>query len=80
MSLANTPHDGTSPMLAPTVVQEEAIVDNLDLLLDCLPGEIVASIRELSRRAKSLRRGVTDSLKSSWISVAAQRRDSPPAM
>ena len=70
MSLANTPHDGTSPMLAPTVVQEEAIVDNLDLLLDCLPGEIVAS----------LRRVVTDSLKSSWISVAAQRRDSPPAM
>ena len=50
MSLANTPHDGTSPMLAPTVVQEEAIVDNLDLLLDCLPGEIVASIRELSTR------------------------------
>ena len=28
----------------------EAIVDNLDLLLDCLPGEIVASIRELSTR------------------------------
>ena len=50
MSLANTPHDATSPMLAPTVVQEEAIVDNLDLLLDCLPGEIVASIRELSTR------------------------------
>ncbi|MFM8997431.1 MAG: R3H domain-containing nucleic acid-binding protein [Candidatus Limnocylindrus sp.] len=37
-------------MLAPTVVQEEAIVDNLDLLLECLPGEIVASIRELSTR------------------------------
>ena len=50
MSLANTPRTGTSPMLAPTVVQEEAIVDNLDLLLECLPGEIVASIRELSTR------------------------------
>ena len=50
MSLANTPHDATSPLMAPTVVQEEAIVDNLDLLLDCLPGEIVASIRELSTR------------------------------
>ena len=79
MSLANTPHDGTSPMLAPTVVQEEAIVDNLDLLLDCLPGEIVPAF-ESSRRAKSLRRGVTVSLKWSWISVAAQRHDSPPAM
>jgi len=37
-------------MLVPTVVQDEAIVDNLDLLLECLPGEIVASIRELSTR------------------------------
>lgn len=50
MSLANTPRTGTGPMLVPTVVQEEAIVDNLDLLLECLPGEIVASIRELSSR------------------------------
>ena len=33
MSLANTPHDGTSPMLAPTVVQEEAIVDNPETVI-----------------------------------------------
>jgi hypothetical protein len=48
MSLAKNPHDGASSALEPTVVQEEAIVDNLDLLLDCLPGEIIASVRELS--------------------------------
>ena len=50
MSLAKNPHDGASAALEPTVVQEEAIVDNLDLLLDCLPGEIIASVRELSTR------------------------------
>ena len=50
MSLASTPHDSTRSQLDPSVVQEEAIVDNLDLLLDCLPGEIVSSIRELSTR------------------------------
>ena len=33
MSLAEIPHDGASAALEPTVVQEEAIVDNLDLLL-----------------------------------------------
>ena len=50
MSLAEIPHDGVSAALEPTVVQEEAIVDNLDLLLDCLPGGIIASVRDLSTR------------------------------
>ena len=50
MSLAKNPLDGANAALGPTAVQDEAIVDNLDLLLDCLPGEIVASVRELATR------------------------------
>ena len=44
MSIARDPHE--EPIRA--AIQDEAIVDNLDLLLDCLPGEIVAAIRELA--------------------------------
>ena len=40
MSIARDPHE--EPIRA--AIQDEAIVDNLDLLLDCLPGEIVAAI------------------------------------
>ena len=46
MSIARDPHDDP----APSVVHDEAIVDNLDLLLACLPGEIVAALRELATR------------------------------
>ena len=46
MSIARDPHDETTR----TAIQDEAIVDNLDLLLDCLPGEIVAAIRDLATR------------------------------
>ena len=46
MSVARDPHDETNR----TAIQDEAIVDNLDLLLACLPGEIVAAIRELATR------------------------------
>jgi len=46
MSVARDPHDETTR----TAIQDEAIVDNLDLLLDCLPGEIVAAIRDLATR------------------------------
>lgn len=46
MSIARDPHEEpTHP-----AVQDEAIVDNLDLLLACLPGEIVAAIRDLATR------------------------------
>ena len=44
MSIALDSHE--DPIRVP--VQDEAIVDNLDLLLECLPGEIVAAIRELA--------------------------------
>jgi stage III sporulation protein SpoIIIAA len=44
MSIARDPHE--EPIRA--AIQDEAIVDNLDLLLECLPGEIVAAIRELA--------------------------------
>jgi stage III sporulation protein SpoIIIAA len=46
MSIARDPHE--EPIRA--AIQDEAIVDNLDLLLACLPGEIVAAIRELATR------------------------------
>jgi stage III sporulation protein SpoIIIAA len=46
MSIARDPHE--EPIRA--AIQDEAIVDNLDLLLDCLPGEIVAAIRDLATR------------------------------
>lgn len=46
MSIARDPHDETTR----TAIQDEAIVDNLDLLLACLPGEIVAAIRDLATR------------------------------
>jgi stage III sporulation protein SpoIIIAA len=46
MSMARDPHD----LAAQTGAQDEAIVDNLELLLACLPGEIVAALRELATR------------------------------
>ena len=46
MSLARDPHAEPTR----TAIHDEAIVDNLDLLLACLPGEIVAAIRELATR------------------------------
>jgi stage III sporulation protein SpoIIIAA len=46
MSVARDPHEEPTR----TAIQDEAIVDNLDLLLACLPGEIVAAIRELATR------------------------------
>jgi stage III sporulation protein SpoIIIAA len=46
MSIARDPHEEPTR----TAIQDEAIVDNLDLLLACLPGEIVAAIRELATR------------------------------
>ena len=46
MSLARDPH--AEPTRTP--IHDEAIVDNLDLLLACLPGEIVAALRELATR------------------------------
>lgn len=46
MSVARDPHEEATR----TAIQDEAIVDNLDLLLACLPGEIVAAIRELATR------------------------------
>ncbi|MEI6849381.1 MAG: AAA family ATPase, partial [bacterium] len=46
MSVARDPNE--EPIRA--AIQDEAIVDNLDLLLACLPGEIVAAIRELATR------------------------------
>lgn len=46
MSIARDPQEEP----ARAVIQDEAIVDNLDLLLACLPGEIVAAIRDLATR------------------------------
>ena len=46
MSVARDPNE--EPIRA--AIQDEAIVDNLDLLLACLPGEIVAAIRDLATR------------------------------
>lgn len=46
MSVARDPNEEPTR----TAIQDEAIVDNLDLLLACLPGEIVAAIRELATR------------------------------
>ena len=46
MSIARDPHAEPTR----TAIQDEAIVDNLDLLLACLPGEIVAALRELATR------------------------------
>ena len=46
MSVARDPNE--EPIRA--AIQDEAIVDNLDLLLACLPGEIVAPIRDLATR------------------------------
>jgi stage III sporulation protein SpoIIIAA len=46
MSVARDPHEEPTR----TAIQDEGIVDNLDLLLACLPGEIVAAIRELATR------------------------------
>ena len=43
MSVARDPLTG-----AQAGTQDEAIVDNLELLLACLPGEIVGSLRELA--------------------------------
>ena len=40
MSIARDPQD--------SALNDEAIVDNLDLLLACLPAEIVAAVRELA--------------------------------
>ena len=40
MSIARDPQE--------VALNDEAIVDNLDLLLACLPAEIVAAVRELA--------------------------------
>lgn len=68
MSVARDPNE--EPIRA--AIQDEAIVDNLDLLLACLPGEIVAAIRDLATR-EELAAGRDGLSRSSWTEVVALR-------